>query len=711
MDQTGFQMDNTITPLLPILIKHFARISTAQRNMLAEGTLDSATQATVADGILSVDILTNMTVFQEHMQKSASQAAVSTVLENFNTQFRDSLPGSIACAFQVPQDKCEIAENMYAPHNSSESPEEIMEIEEPERCELPRSVKSEISIPSVIEAVTDILAKWSSKTRDLTEEAENAVLSPRTSLEAHNVASDIVKTVLDDLHSQDLGDVASSSDKRCSPRPHFNIGLIFDKVRDFLVSQAAPSQGIASADQAVCKRSFFKFAKKKFVKMMNELKTKHADFLVRPNSDSCQPKPMEEDDFEEAIDGILPGTVPYSPRPRRASSDPTSNSTLISMREQQFSQLDFENIKKDVDSLFNKFNLPENAAAKSNKALEDIKSTGVIRKFSKELTDKIYGNLMARQTYKIPTVQRVRSASAPVRTKAYTATEDAVQKFLQQLLLWMEISDEVAGALTDIEDLITTVLIPPPENATIRLECPEASNRQTSRISSINDDEVSASVCMDFDGENLNVRVHVDSQQLRKCNVEVTSGAPEEVTSEPRAINYSCTPVPEGGDLSAASNDSSSSTSEQMTSKFITDLLMRLVTKAPLKTKRSMQMADINAIIKRLSDKVVDEIKFIGPVRKTKNSMTKVNKAMIKDLDREFGSPRKILEAAMASNHTSFDDAVVKYLKIHINALFNSPPKSAVSRFFSALGKAASTTFAWCIMCCGPVAYSSAVSH
>lgn len=58
----------------------------------------------------------------------------------------------------------------------------------------------------------------------------------------------------------------------------------------------------------------------------------------------------------------------------------------------------------------------------------------------------------------------------------------------------------------------------------------------------------------------------------------------------------------------------------------------------------------------------------------------KLNKAVIKDLKEEFQSSQTILEAAVASNNPTFDDAVVFYLKIYLNVLLCPPQKN----FFSA---------------------------
>lgn len=99
----------------------------------------------------------------------------------------------------------------------------------------------------------------------------------------------------------------------------------------------------------------------------------------------------------------------------------------------------------------------------------------------------------------------------------YVTAEDAVAKFLQRLILWLEKkpstktshSNKVPGALTDMEDPITTMLTPREENTTIgQPESHEASNRKTitpscpSRVSPANDAALSVSVCSDDDRDD-----------------------------------------------------------------------------------------------------------------------------------------------------------------------------------------------------------------
>lgn len=108
-------------------------------------------------------------------------------------------------------------------------------------------------------------------------------------------------------------------------------------------------------------------------------------------------------------------------------------------------------------------------------------------------------------------------------------------------------------------------------------------------------------------------------------------------------------------------------------------------------------------MVRRLSKKVLDEIDIPdSALEKMSENIKKVNKAIIKDLKREFESRRTILEAAMA-NKPEFDDALVLYLKIHLRVLLSpTRKKNPVLRFFSAVGKALAMPFRCCFKgnCC-----------
>lgn len=758
MDQSGSQLGNhiLITPeaLLPIVNKYFERISAEQWSMLAAATCDSATEAILSDmftelieRIFKAVLRVVITAFEECLLKSTPLGNVSSAMKNIDTHLGHSISGSFASALHVPEEKCESAEELtdlverevsqkvktvlsMVSNNYGGSSEPAVFVSgsnivslpqmvchavkslegllgklklcctkpdtvEAEGCESPQSIKSKISVPSATKAVSDILIKWSSETSNVSEEAVDAQVSPSISLKADEAASEIVTSIIDDLDDLDFGDVVGCSEKSSPPRAPFNKELILKKVTDFFATQAASSEDNTNASQTDHKRSFSRFAQEQFEKMMAELKstfkTKTKDALKQ---DSGSAHVMDFDDLDEE-ENILPGAVPVSPKSTAETFRSTIKMNMIRLKKQPSSPVTFETIKPDVDSLFDKLNQAKKSAALGSKTLEIVMLSSEIRDFSKELTDKMFSDLMADQTEEIPLTGKFPSDSVTeLLTKLdasqshsspealYAMTKDAVAAFLQQVLHRIEketsdktsYSKEVSGALADIEDLIRNMLTQPQEN------------------------EVTDCVA-------LNIKLCVDSQALTKC--KLASADSSESCSMPTPVPHptpeGCSPSPpsalekSGEGPVAVSPDASPS--GRMMDNLIIALLMRIAVKAPRKTRRALETADITGIIKRLSDKVQNELNIDdSAVRRIEDSMKQINKTVVKDLLKEFGSPKKLLEAAMASDDTTFDDAVVKYLKIHQDNL-RVPPrkKSAAARFFSAVGKALVIPFKWCI--------------
>lgn len=79
---------------------------------------------------------------------------------------------------------------LNSPHKSTASTSQILEIEEPERCESWQSENFKISVPSVTQAGSEILEKWPSETPDIEERADGSLQPLSTSLDAHYAASE-----------------------------------------------------------------------------------------------------------------------------------------------------------------------------------------------------------------------------------------------------------------------------------------------------------------------------------------------------------------------------------------------------------------------------------------------------------------------------------------------------------------------------------------
>lgn len=603
-------------------------------------------------------------------------------------------------------------------------------MEEQNRCESSQSVTSEVCVPSMTKTMSDILQKWSSETVIYTEEAGTALLPLSASLEVHDAATQMVRSIIEDLHL-DFGYDARYSE-RSSSRPHINVGLI-NKLRDFFTTRDAHTENATNAGQVVRKRTFPKFARVQFEKMMAELKSRFEDqdsnFIVSLKQESGSPRLTIVEEDEEAEREMLPGSVPETPRPESRSA---SRTTTFSMGKLPSPPVDFDAIESDVDSLFSKLHLKPG----SNK-LDNSMFTEEIRDFARDLTDKLYHHLMAGETYQIPIPVMGRSLSDSVISEhrwnmdalhlsfspdvLYAMTEDAVGKFCQQMLLWLETEpsdktihhEEVSGALTEIDDLITRSLTPK-EDTDIRSESPEASVKLTTTPCSIchefpPSDIGQSDLCVSNDSDvGFKVLFHVDSRTLTSKKVPQRATTPVLDLVETDRFYIGIQPTSSEAPLSdksgkvfsAETASTSSSSRKRLTSNLVSAVLMRLILRIPRYARETLKTKDVDAIIKRVSEKAEEEISIpVFGVKRVKDSIKKINKAVIGDILEEFDTPKHLVEALLASEDPSFDDALLKFLKSHLNTLLDPPPKkSKVARFFSAVGKVLATPFTLCIM-------------
>ena len=718
-----------------IVNKHFNRISAAEWSLLAEGFCAPGVDTMLTDMLcemtqtLSWSVIS--TVLPLFLSKDSRRDWART-LDSLNMHLGDTLAGAYAEALHLPEDKCKSVERLTElierqvslkvksaltlAVSSPTLPEEpavfvsgsvpitslrhmlalaslylkrcvtklrfkclgccslpnssgctAESLEPSVRREVPQSLKSRVSVLSVTQEVASILGKWSSEMAEIREDSDSCSDTSSPSVHAYDAAFDIVGIISNDLHYSDHGHDESSESNRTS-KPHFSMGLILKIVKGLFASEAGVNAHESNKKQR--KSRFLKFAKMQFEKMRSELERstqKSEPGFTVPLSRPSQATLKKEDSPSEDLN--LPGADPKSPRPKSEA-----------VRKKLHSSLEFEEIKNVVEIMYKMLNL-------TRKPVEQQKIVGkldsMMRQFSKDLTDKLYDHLITSNNCDVPSAPTGRSTSeyviSTVRRTAnqcclspeviYAITEDLVGRFLQQILLWMDkeqtnlisFSEEVSGALSNIEDLITKTVTSEEENKVTAPQCPGATDRQPSTS------------CCSTPVEPFNDPADNDDETLRNT-VDETSVTENTGSSESSLI------------------------SERSTDNIIVPLVLRILTKAITKSKFSYQEADINTIIKRLSDKAEAEVRFDdGAPKKNRVNMRKVNKAVIKDLEKEFGSPKLILEAALASNDPSFDDAAVRYVKFHLDALNSpTPKKSGISRFFSRVGEAVSKAFRCC---------------
>ncbi|XP_019202888.1 caskin-2-like [Oreochromis niloticus] len=295
-----------------------------------------------------------------------------------------------------------------------------------------------------------------------------------------------VEVVAADIVNEILGNMDSSSEElceRCSlPKPAFNAGLIINKVRD-LFSRCLPSTSHSGLKAR--KHRFSMFAKKQFEKMKKELrqviKANRKFFVCLKNIFKFHKYETVSSD-ESSLSGSVPETRPQSKEAHRA---PSQNTLLRYMRS---SPADFDAIRSDVNQLFDKLTKKEELFI-IHKTLDNFRNSGATRDFTVELTGKVFDLLMTDRLYQIPEPLMGRSLSDTVISRTpqiapgskrpfsaevlYVLVEDAVEKFLQKLLLWVEnedqdqmIEDKVSVVVEDIQNFIKRTRTPTKETST-----------------------------------------------------------------------------------------------------------------------------------------------------------------------------------------------------------------------------------------------------
>ncbi|XP_057686658.1 uncharacterized protein LOC130912533 [Corythoichthys intestinalis] len=294
--------------------------------------------------------------------------------------------------------------------------------EEPRSVKMSNTPKSAISVKETTEAVSEILRKWTDP-----EESDPECSQPKTSADLHGTASNIVTTIRSDLHYS-----TNKKKSNASLCPHFDLRLIQNTLTNFFSSrEPTPRQ------EVIRKSSFVEFSKNQFTKLVTDCTAtdlqKESDFLV----------------------GAQPSTVSGSTLHQQASNLETPGSPP---------PLNFEGIVDKVEDLYTKFPMERPKVSQNMESLRDD-----ITIFSRQLSDKIYDFIRASiatgtSDRRSPHRRKKRRAQEPEVMKKIV--EDCVGKFLQQVLLWMEMepskrkasADEVCGALRDIDTLIANIM-------------------------------------------------------------------------------------------------------------------------------------------------------------------------------------------------------------------------------------------------------------
>ncbi|KAG8000316.1 hypothetical protein GBF38_002554 [Nibea albiflora] len=640
----------TRAALTPIVSMYFDMITPTQWTLLSAGILSPDLEKTLSEMITHItnklckDLVCTTLVTCKGLGY-ISEEALQTVLNMFNLQTEDSLPGSFEEVLNVPAEEClenltqliqqEVSENLmdWVTEETDEN--------NPKEINFPMS-----TLPQMILSVTTYLKKVAAKLEPPSlrvccspDSRKSEALDKCGSHQSDDVPAPNLSDTLDDILAQhsdlklDLeekethSDVCFHSPDEWSPEPCCNMDGLFQSVKDFFTRPVLTTDKTGFA-LALKRHIFCNFANKKFVKMFEDIKSA----IKQTGKVASLPQGVSDEKTKEEY-VLAENTLPAW------KSEPCIGGRATPVVDMRKVHLGI--IQNRSDALRHIHGQHVGPATNGQCIREKINAE--IHMFSKDLANKFYGHLMGGHIYKIPMTGMGRSLSDSVVYRVrrledsmlhhcspevlYNITEHFMVKFLNDLnIFWMD--DKVRHA----------------EEVSAQNQIRDT---QTPRVSPF--EPIDTEEC----------------EQEPELSLSLESEEEDDMERLP--------------------------TTSSLVNSVIYSLLMIIIKKAPRKTKRLVENMDIFSIISRLSEVVKGEI--INPV--SFRQMKKRNKAVIKGLIKDFGSEKKMI-AALLLNDGSFDAAVVKQFKIRQN---RPTQKNPVSRFFLALGKTLAIPFRMCIEC------------
>lgn len=514
-------------------------------------------------------------------------------------------------------------------------------------------------------------------------------------------AADIVNIIFDNLPSSDT-DSSSHSEKCISPKSGF-MGAIFDKVREFFNSHAP------CAPEKSRKHHFFKFAQKHYEKMKEGLKNT-----------------VEES--KKYLISLL--NLSHSPETEGMGSPSRSSFTLETMVKCS-TPANFNVIRSEIIDIYNKFKKQEDHYI-IQKTLENIRISEDIKNFSRDLTEKMYDHLM-RQTV-------AESRVFPSPEVLYVIIEDAVAIFLQKILLLVDDEafdvviqgEKVSDAIKDIQNFLATAQTRAKDTESdssqksgreSRTPChsrPASPERQakspekcstSSRLSSTpvlerREEELPEKSEAKFSKKDEEELSDKSEDRFSKEHEDIPSEKSEEKPSTDEKLSeksedrVSEDKPSENVEEKLSEASVSSAQVEEVSQNLVYFVLIGLLEKSKSRRKGRLTPPDgvtLAEIIERLKNLVQLQISSTESTTRLENDMRGLTKKLVKGLIKEFGSPEKIMDAALTCD-SSFDEAILRLLKIHLGVPTSYRQKSRVARFFSALKKALMKPFRCCFM-------------
>ncbi|XP_042069173.1 uncharacterized protein LOC121812085 [Haplochromis burtoni] len=523
-----------------------------------------------------------------------------------------------------------------------------------------------IELQPVEEKESDEFAEAEEKAQSDVETILNNLNYLHDEDDADKAAVDIVNVLIANIQYPDAEDI-TLSEKCSSPKPAFDVDLVIKKVKDFFASCAL----IIKPDEV--KQHFFRFAKKEFEKMNSELKDqvkKSKGFLTFQRQQANSPESERADSRKS--EHMNPSEVPRK--------SPTLETTVKSS-----SALKFTTVVPVLNKLFSKLTQAGHLDLTSKE----------IKMFSRELTENVYDHVQS--TYPAPTMQMGKSLSESDFSKTsqgncnvpsapevpYVLVEDSVERFLQNLLFWLEnetltqtiINDKISGAVEDI----VRVLTPSKEEIMIGPDAGETSDRLFISHSSPVTDLTNQPVCVSAEDPDLDS--NTSSDQASISDTDPTEGQSQPATPENPEEELSETSV--------------SSQAKPIAGRFGLFLAVEIAYNLHRNARNLLNTEQLELVINHLTDLVLSEMRYTESLETVNNNMKKLVKPTAKGLIEEFGSAEKFFNIMM-SEDSSFDDTILMHIAMNLGVFMNTPKKSKLARFFSAVLKALKKPFSCC---------------
>lgn len=285
-----------------------------------------------------------------------------------------------------------------------------------------------------------------------------------------------------------------------------------------------------------------------------------------------------------------------------------------------------------------------------------------IQKLTTQLTERVYERMLTKGDLLADSGVLDRDSDLIIMTTEvhHSEVEEAVEMFLQQVLLYLDINPPQPAAVC-IDHLDTTTPPSPAEdNASwldydLELTPPPEVHRSVAVTAGPSGDvcdlQTELSRAVTSPEENLTA---VESFSQQQNAESLRTSRPEEVQLS-RVVSFI--------------------------------LVSKLLKCLPKKSRRLLHSEDVADLVDRVRDAVLKDVgSLIVTVPAQRKDLKKVIQAAVKHLCKTFESPQRTVELAFRPGDTTFVDAVGTFLRRHLTERMSAPPKrSWIARFFSLL--------------------------